>query len=199
MTVPTTPDTPVVTAELDRLADILDRLGDPAWETPSLCDGWRVREVVAHMTMPVRYSVPAFQAELEACNGDFGVLSDRVAARDASLPTATLIGNLRDEIMHRWTPPGGGPIGALVHAVIHGLDITVPLGMARPSPDDAVLLVLDHLTAGGAHAYFGLDVRGLHLRATDVDWTFGSGRPVTGAAADLALFLCGRRSAATES
>ena len=41
------------------------------WDAPSLCEGWRTREVVAHMTMPARYSGPAFMAELEAAGGDF--------------------------------------------------------------------------------------------------------------------------------
>lgn len=56
-----------VAAEFTRLADVLDGLADVAWDTPSLCAGWRVREVVAHMTMAVRYAPPEFYAELEAC------------------------------------------------------------------------------------------------------------------------------------
>jgi len=37
------------------LADLLESLPD-GWDTPSLCAGWRVRAVVAHMTVPIRYS-----------------------------------------------------------------------------------------------------------------------------------------------
>ena len=29
--------------------------GPAVWDAPSLCEGWRTREVVAHMTMPARY------------------------------------------------------------------------------------------------------------------------------------------------
>ena len=182
-----------VAAEFIWLADVLDGLADVAWDTPSLCAGWRVREVVAHMTMAVRYTPPEFYAELEACKGDFTLLSNRVAARDASLPTTTLVTNLRDEAMHAWTPPGGGPIGALSHVVIHGLDITVPLGVDRPAPDETVLAVLDHLTVAGGHANFGFDLSGLHLQATDMDWTFGAGKPTSGTAADLTLLISGRK------
>ena len=138
-----------VAAEFTWLADVLDGLADVAWDTPSLCAGWRVREVVAHMTMAVRYAPPEFYAELEACKGDFTLLSNRVEARDAALTTTTLVANLRDDALHTWIPPGGGLIGALTHVVIHGLDITVPLGVARPAPDESVLAVLDHLTLGG--------------------------------------------------
>ncbi len=71
--------------------------------------------------------------------------------------------------MHRWSPPGGGSIGALNHVVIHGLDITVPLGVSQRSPDESLRAVLDDLTYGGTHAHFGFDLDGLGLRATDMD------------------------------
>ena len=174
------------------LADLLDGLPDSGWDTPSLCAGWRVREVVAHLTMPVRYSAEQFQAELHACEGDFTRLSNRVASRDAGLPTTTLVDNTRDDMLHRWTPPGGGQIGALTHVVIHSLDITVPLGVPRRSPDETLGAVLEDLTRGGTHAHFGFDLGGLSLRATDIDWSFGTGAPITGAAEDLALLVCGR-------
>ena len=184
-----------VAAEFTWLAGVLDGLAVVAWDTPSLCAGWRVREVVAHMTMAVRYAPPEFYAELEACKGDFTLLSNRVAARDAALPTTTLVANLRDDALHAWMPPGGRLIGALSHVVIHGLDITVPLGVARPVPDEAVVAVLDHLTLAGGHANFGFELEGLCLQATDANWTFGSGTPMRGTTADLALLISGRNLA----
>jgi uncharacterized protein (TIGR03083 family) len=181
-----------VAGEFLALAELLDTLPDAEWDTPSLCEGWRVREVVAHMTMAVRYSPEQFGAELQACDGDFTRLSDLLASRDAGLPVSALVGNLRDDTMHRWTPPGGGSIGALNHVVIHGLDITVPLGVDRRSPDETIRTVLDDLTRGGVHANFGFDVSGINLQATDIDWNFGSGMSIRGGAGDLALLVCGR-------
>jgi uncharacterized protein (TIGR03083 family) len=181
-----------VAAELMALADVLDGLPEAGWDTPSLCQGWRVREVAAHLTMPVRYSPEAFLAELRACGGDFTRLSNRIATRDAALATDVLLEGLRDEAMHRWVPPGGGPMGALNHVVIHALDVTVPLGLPRQSPDETIRAVLDDLTRGGTHAHFGVALTGLSLRASDLDWGFGSGTPITTPAADLALLLCGR-------
>ncbi len=193
MTTPSDVDLqPAVAAEFVALADLLGSLPEAEWDTPSLCDGWRVREVVAHMTMAARYSMAQFYAELQDCDGDFTRLSNQIAARDAALPSGTLVDNLRGEVMQRWAPPGGGYEGALNHVVIHGLDITVPLGVTRRSPDDTIRSVLDDLTRGGTHAHFGFDLSGLSLRATDIEWTFGSGTPISGAAADLALLMCGR-------
>jgi hypothetical protein len=141
--------------------------------------------------MPTRYSAARFEAELRDYDGDLTRLSNLVASSDVLLPAIALVGNLREEMMHHWTPPGGGYTGALNHVVIHGLDITVPLGVPRRSPDETLRAVLDDLTRGGTHAHFAFDLGGLSLHATNMDWAFGSGTPIRGAAEDVALLVCG--------
>jgi len=183
---------PLVAADYLALAGLLDGLPPARWDTPSLCERWRVREVVAHITMPARYDEPAFMAELRSCDFDFDRLSNLVASRDGQLPSDELVANLRAEALHQWTPPGGGVHGALSHVVIHGLDITVPLGESRRCPDATISIVLDDLTRGGAHAHFGTDLGGRKLQATDIDWTFGSGPPLEATAERLVLQLTGR-------
>jgi uncharacterized protein (TIGR03083 family) len=183
---------PAVAADFLALADLLAGASDAQWDTPSLCAGWRVREVIAHLTMAARYSQEAFMAELERCAFDFTRLSNEVARRDAGLPTTELVANLRSEVMQHWTPPGGGYHGALNHVVIHGLDVTVPLGVRRRSSDDTIRIVLDDLTLGGGHAHFGVEVTGRRLQATDLDWSYGDGAELRGTAEDLALTICGR-------
>lgn len=181
-----------VAAEFVALADLLDSGAPRVWDAPSLCEGWRVREVVAHMSMPARYSEEQFMEELRACDFDFPRLSNQVAARDAELPTGELVANLRSDVLHHWTPPGGGVHGALNHVVIHSLDVTVPLGATRDPPEETICTVLDDLTDGGAHQHFGVDVAGRRLEATDLEWSYGSGGVLRGTAADLALAICGR-------
>jgi len=183
---------PAVAAEFLALAGLLDSATEAQWDTPSLCAGWRVREVIAHMTMAARYSEEEFMAELRRCEFDFGRLSNEVAARDAELPASELVASLRSEVMRHWTPPGGGWHGALNHVVIHGLDVTVPLGVPRRSPDATIRVVLDDLTAGGVQAHFGTSIEGRSLQATDLDWSYGSGQALRGPAEDLALVMCGR-------
>ena len=70
-----------MTTEFLALAELLDTFPDAQWDTPSLCAGWRVREVVAHLTMPVRYSPSQFGIELQDCDGDFTRLSNRLASQ----------------------------------------------------------------------------------------------------------------------
>lgn len=183
---------PAVAAEFAALADLLESATDEQWNMPSLCAGWRVREVVAHMTMAARYSEQEFMAELRRCEFDFGRLSNEIASRDAGLPVGELVASLRSEVMQHWTPPGGGYHGALNHVVIHGLDMTVPLGVSRRSPDRTIRIVLDDLTTGGVHERFGTGIEGRSLQATDLNWSYGSGPAARGKAEDLALILCGR-------
>ena len=90
---------PAVAAEFLALADLLEGAADAQWDTPSLCAGWRVREVVAHMTMAARYSEEPFMTELRRCGLDFGRLSNELAARDAELPPGELLAGLRSEVM----------------------------------------------------------------------------------------------------
>ena len=174
-----------------RLADVLEAGPEERWDTPSLCEGWRVREVVAHMTMPARYDQDAFMGELRECGFDFTALSNRVAGRDGALPSRALLSDLRSEVLHRWTPPEGGVLGALSHVVIHSLDVTEPLGVEPAVPMAAIRPILDAL-AEGAHAHFGTDVAGRAFEASDIEWRFGSGPVLRAPAAEILLHLAGR-------
>jgi uncharacterized protein (TIGR03083 family) len=185
---------PLVAEALHALADAVENLSPDRVDTPSLCEGWTVRHVLAHMTMAARYTGEEFAAQLRSVGFDFTRLSNRIAEQDGALPFDVLVKDLRSNAMAHWAPPEGGFAGALTHAVVHGLDITVPLGLRQTCSSPAMRLVLDGLTAGGVHRYFGTDVEGLHLHATDLDWSYGSGRRVDAPAQDIALMLCGRRT-----
>jgi hypothetical protein len=103
-----------------------------------------------------------------------------------------LLGCLRANVAHPWKPPGGGLAGALSHDVIHGLDITVGLGLDRRVPLDRMALVFDAMTPKCV-GYFGTDLTGVRLAATDLDWSHGTGTPVRATAQHLLLVVCGRR------
>lgn len=182
---------PWVGQTYDGLADLLAAGPDGAWDAPSLCAGWQARHVVAHVTMPARLTPEQFGAEMAAARGDFGVLSDTVAARDAALPTGELLDALRSPALHAWQPPGGGAAGALSHSVIHSLDVTVALGRPAVAPVEAVVAVLDQLTAAEG-AFFGIDLTGVRLEATDTGWSWGDGEPVRATSGELVALLGGR-------
>jgi uncharacterized protein (TIGR03083 family) len=182
-----------IAAERRSIADVLDGLSAEQWAAPSLCEAWTVRHVVAHLTMPFRYSTGRFMIKLAKAGGSFQRMSDGVADADAALPIAELVAAVRDNAEKRWKPPGGGFEGAITHDVIHGLDITSPLRIDRTIAVDAIKTVLDTITSPRGRKHFGVDIDGIALQATDIDWSCGSGAAMTGRAQDLALYLSGRR------
>lgn len=183
----------MIAAERQELADLLDGLRADQWDGPSLCTGWRVREVAAHMSMGLRLSLPATLGELARARGNLHRMTDRVARRDAAgHSTASLAAFLREGAHHPWTPPVGGFAAALGHDVVHGLDITVALGLGRRVPEDRLRVLLDGIRPSGLR-FFGADVDGVRLCAEDLDWSYGAGSPVYGAAQDLLLLAFGRR------
>ncbi|WP_404958396.1 maleylpyruvate isomerase family mycothiol-dependent enzyme [Streptomyces sp. 147326] len=182
-----------IAAERRELAALLDGLSAEEWEAPSLCGGWRVREVAAHMTMGFRYSLSKTAWELIRARGSLHRMTDRCAHKDAAAhSTRELTAFLGDNADHPWRPPVGGIESALGHDVIHGLDITVALGLGRRVPEDRVRILLGTVNARTV-AFFGADLSGIELRADDLDWSFGTGTPLSGAAQDLLLLAYGRR------
>ena len=173
------------------LADLLASAPAATWNAPSLCEKWQVRHVIAHVTMPARLTPEQFGAEMAAAGGDFTVLSDTVAARHASLPEADQVDALRSQVLHEWQPPGGGVAGALSHAVIHSLDVTIALDRPAVAPNEAVVAVLDQLAAANG-AWFGVDLTGVRLEATNADWSWGNGEAVRADGGQLVALLTGR-------
>ena len=184
---------PTIAAERRAFGEVLRGLSEADWDAPSLCTGWRVREVVAHMTMPFRYSPPRFLAELARSRGNFARMADRVARRDGQAPVRTLLEGWLDNVDNGWKPPGGGLPGALTHDVVHGLDITIPLGIEHPVSEAALRVVLDNATRPLNQKHFGVDLTGIRLEADDLEWAFGDGEPIRGAARHLLMVLMDRR------
>lgn len=179
-------------AERTELADALDRLTPAQWDAPTLCAGWRVREVVAHVTLPYRASTLRFAVEMLKAGGRMNVMLDRVARRDAAaIPAAELAASLRANAHHPWKPPGGGYGGALNHEVVHGLDWTEALGLDRRVPLKRLHPLMGGISPKGLK-FFGVDLTGIELRADDMDWALGSGTPLHGTAQDLLMVCNGR-------
>ena len=190
---PETDTRAAVAAERRSQVALYSSLSEEDWDRPSLCAGWRVREVLAHVTMPFRYSLPRVAWETVKARGSFDRMVDRRARIDARLlSSAQLWEALRDNVEHPWSPPGGGPLGALSHDVIHGLDVSTALGRDDAASPERVGMVLAGLRPRQV-AFFGVDLDGVEVRADDLDWSHGSGEPVHGRAQDLLLLLCGRQ------
>ncbi|MFG2327654.1 maleylpyruvate isomerase family mycothiol-dependent enzyme [Streptomyces sp. NPDC048568] len=182
-----------IAAERRELADVLDGLTEHQWDAPTLCSGWRVREVAAHMSMGFRYSFGRTTLELARSGGNLHRMTDRAARRDAAVLTPhELAAALRDNAHHPWRPPVGGPAAALGHDVIHGLDITVALGLGRHVPLERLRIVLETVKPSTLR-FFRAHLGDVELRATDLEWSYGRGTQVARPAQELLLLAYGRR------
>jgi uncharacterized protein (TIGR03083 family) len=182
----------LIAAERRELAEVLSGLSATQWQAPSLCAGWTVAHVVAHLTMPFRISEREFALGMEKADGQFTEFSDAVASQDSKLPQAELVAALRDNADNPWNPPGGGYDGALSHDIIHGLDITWPLSIKYPIPGQEMITVLDLIVSQGGRSLFGFALDGIELQASDLDWSSGTGAPLVGQSRDLLLLVARR-------
>ena len=179
------------------LADLLDSLAEDQWNAPSLCEGWRVRDVVAHM---VSYDdLDAVGVLRVVVRGRFR--PDRINAvgvREAAPLTTT---ELRERFRRHVTPGGltkgfGGGI-ALVDGLVHHQDIRRPLHLPRRIPEDRLRFTLGFALRSPALPARRL-ARGLRLVATDLDWASGTGPEVRGPAEALLMAVSGRRGVVQE-
>lgn len=182
-----------IAAERQELADVLEGLTDHQWDAPTLCRGWRVREVAAHMSMGFRYSFGRTTLELARSGGNLHRMTDRVARRDAAVLTPhELAAALRVNAHHPWRPPVGGPAAALGHDVIHGLDITVALRLGRQVPMERLRIVLETVKPSTLR-FFRANLGDVEMRATDLEWSYGRGTQVARPAQELLLLAYGRK------
>ncbi|NYI78188.1 maleylpyruvate isomerase family mycothiol-dependent enzyme [Nocardioides panzhihuensis] len=183
---------PVVHAEREALIRDLETVAPEQWATPSLCAGWTVHDVLAHMIDVATTTRLGFVRRMVAARGDFdrdnqtGV--DRGRAQD---PTDTLAAFRRVAGLTA-TPPA--PLATrLVEEFAHGEDIRRPLGLHRDYPVEHVVTALGYLAKTSQSWGGGKErAQGVRLLATDADTAIGDGPEVRGTAIALVLALSGR-------
>ncbi|MEX1006934.1 MAG: maleylpyruvate isomerase family mycothiol-dependent enzyme [Acidimicrobiia bacterium] len=184
----------IIASERRDLADAMARFTPEQWATPSLCEGWTVRVVAGHLTMPFEMSLPKAMIGVIRHGGNFDKFADVTSRRLAEQTTDALVHQIRDNADNHFKPPGGGAGAPLTDAVVHGLDMKVPLGLPTERPADHVNAVLDYLMTRAATRGFVKKGRvdGLHFVTTDTGWAYGEGPEVSGPGWALALALTGR-------
>lgn len=184
-----------IAAERRSIADLLEKLSPEQLEMQSLCSAWTVRQVAAHLVMPMEVGMPGFMLAMLRHRGDFDRANDALARKLAARPFPEIVALLRDKADHRFTPPGQGPEAPLTDVLVHGLDITRPLGLDHHVPVEHLRVSLDHLAAGHSKSRAASGaLAGVRLQAEDIDWSHGDGPLVTGRASSLLLALAGRKA-----
>jgi uncharacterized protein (TIGR03083 family) len=185
-----------IAAQRLMLADLLESLSPQEWETPSLCAGWRVRDVAAHVAMAPQPPGPASMlADGVRALGRFHKLNHDLAVRHAARPTERIVAELREHARSRRLPVVTNYRNILFDVLVHVQDVAVPLGIRRPMPLDAARAAAERVWSMGWPFWARRRLRGYRLVATDVDWSAGSGVDVHGEIEALLLLLTGRTAA----
>jgi uncharacterized protein (TIGR03083 family) len=182
----------MVHAERRALIGDLAGLDEARWEVPSLCAGWTVHDVAAHLVDTARTTRLGFAAGLVRARFDFDRQNARGVARARGASPRETLDRLRRAAPRRSTPPA--PLDSrLVEEVVHGEDIRRPLGLTRAYPPEAVdralrLQARTPASFGGAKELVGR----VRLTAADTGLSLGEGPEVTGTALALLLAVTGR-------
>ncbi|MBR7744440.1 maleylpyruvate isomerase family mycothiol-dependent enzyme [Phycicoccus sp. BSK3Z-2] len=184
--------THLVRAERVDLLDLVRALGPAEWEMPSLCAGWRVRDVLAHV---LSYEVATPREMLDQAGRGRFLLSGMNAAGVARLAGTTpddLVGMLEAHLSPAGPPATlfGGRVG-LTDALVHQQDIRRAVDRPRVVPAERLRPALTFaLTAPPLRGAWR--ARGTRVVATDLDWSFGRGPEVRGPAEAVLMVLAGR-------
>lgn len=187
-----------------RTAALLESLSPQQWQHPSLCDGWTVRDVAAHLTMQQQRVRDALgfigrhprilrSMPLNTFIHDAGVLQAQ------AMSTEQIIAEIRNGMGSRRHNPGLTALETLTDILVHSQDIAIPLGMDLPmSPSLSAMAATRRWDTRGtwlASVNRRLPWASCRLIATDADWCRGQGPDVTGPIGSILLLITGRPAA----
>ena len=185
---------PAVHTERKALAADLRGGSDEDWAKLSLCGDWTVRDVLAHMTSAAKLTPPAFFGRMIGSGFSFDKVQEKgIAAQRGASPADTLA-NFEAVVNSVKHPPGPSPTW-LGEVIVHSEDIRRPLGIQHRYPTDAVVTVADFYRGSNLLIGSKRRISGLTLRATDAEWTHGTGPEVSGSILSLVMAMTGRKIA----
>jgi len=181
-------------AERVQMAQSWVNFSSEQWGASSWCQGWTVQMVAGHLVASAEQTPLNFYKEFAQAGFSFDKFAVRGANNFATQGPSELVRRMLIRTTTTNHPPA--PIMAMLgEVVVHGEDIRRPLGLSHEVPDAALVAVADswknsNFLIGGKRR-----IAGLHLRATDVEWSHGDGPEVVGPMISLVLALTGRKGA----
>jgi uncharacterized protein (TIGR03083 family) len=174
------------------LADFLDILSAEQWKTPSLCPGWTVREVAAHVTQSTT-NWGRLVLELARSGFRFNAVTLRMARDDQRTPEE-ITAALRAMVGGRRKPPGTSTADPLMDVLVHGQDIAIPLGVERVMPVPAAVVAAERVWKMGFPFNARKQFANVTFTATDADFSVGTGEVVLAPIQNILMTLSGRRA-----
>jgi len=171
-------------------ADLADLTG-PQWAAPSLCAGFTVRQVLAHLTAGASLSPVRWLAGVIRCRFDFDKqVAMRLAEQLGATPAETLA-RFRRVVTSTIKPPL--PTAAMLgETIVHAEDIRRPLGIHRDYPISTLTQLASYYQGTDLPVLTKRRIAGLRLQASDGPFATGSGPLVSGSTLALVMAMAGR-------
>lgn len=187
---------PMIEADRRALAEYLSGLSSEEWNRQSLCAGWSVADVAAHMLVIPTVSKGTTFINFLGSGFNLDKFSDKMIKRIRSEKTPEqMAAAMADSASSRNVPPGLKPMGVLTETLVHSGDISEGAGRPLAFPPDHYAAGLEYLKDVQPVLGTMERIAGLRISATDADWSHGDGPLVEGPAQYLALAITGRKSA----
>jgi uncharacterized protein (TIGR03083 family) len=187
----------IVSTERGALAEDLSTLTDSQWNSPSLCSGWTVRDVLAHMSATASLNPATFFLNFAKAGFNFGSFAETQIRRHLGGDPAATLDEFRSLQGSTSAPPGPKPTW-LGEVVVHSADIRRPLGIPHTYAPGAVRQAADFYKNSNTLIGTKNRIGGLALCATDEDWSHGEGHAVEGPLLPLLLAMTGRGHACAD-
>ena len=177
------------------VADLLATLPESDWDTPSLCQGWRVRDVAGHLSIITTVTTWDLIAAVPYAGLDVNRINTHLAVRQGSRHPHDIVAAIRAHADDRRTAMVLDTKNSLFDIIVHSQDIAIPVGRHLAVPPEHTRRGLHRVWEMGWPFHARRRFGGLTLRATDTDWTVGAGPEAAGTALSLLLLLTGRATA----
>ena len=182
---------PLIHRERAALADDLSELTEEQWETPSLCEGLTVRQVLAHLTAAASLNGLRWFAGVVRCRFDFDAQVVMRLNEQMGHSAVETFARFKAVTTSTTTPPLPKP-AILGEVIVHGEDIRRPLGIASDRPIDTLTLVAEYYKGSDQVVVAKSRVEDLRLKATDGPLDTGTGPEVSGRTLALIMAMTGR-------
>ena len=181
------------------VADELATLGPEEWRAASLCRGWTVRDVGAHLSIAPTITMGETMAAVVRARGSFDrMIHDTAVERAGTRSDEQIVQDLRAVATSRRLAPTTMWRDPLLDIVVHAQDLLRPLGRSVDTPVEASREAADWAWRRGFPFLPAQRLRGVRLVASDTEWSRGDGEQVCGPVAALALLSTGRRVGSEE-
>lgn len=183
--------------ERTALAITLRTLTPEQWQHPSLCEGWTIKDVAAHVIstpqMGFRRTMGLFARNLG--RGYNTMIFRETKRMSEAQSTDEILAAFETYATSRRKVATTTTVEPLIDALVHHQDIVRPLGLRHDMDPAAAAVAADRLRLLAPLMGTRQVIRGVHMVATDVDWDRGKGRLVEASMQEL-LMLCGGRPSA---